>query len=211
MTPIYFYKMTADNFGAPHVANNMLTLAICKPDIRRTAPKGSLIFGFAGNCMGRDNALLYAAIVEPMDGRVYYSDADFRCRGDRIYKWAGNDFQLRAQARYHSDHDERPRDVGVSPNFHNAKVLISRGNDYRYFGAHGSSKYKERCPLLTKRLTTLGQGHLNHHVPELREELLALKACIWRDEQMIKVEPCDPPENGQSCNSCSDDEGSHQT
>ena len=45
---IYIYKMVADNGGAPCVAAGLLSLAICKPMIRKSAAKGSLIFGFGG-------------------------------------------------------------------------------------------------------------------------------------------------------------------
>ena len=36
----YLYKMTVDDGGAPCVQDRMLTLAICKPTIRRVAPEG---------------------------------------------------------------------------------------------------------------------------------------------------------------------------
>jgi len=49
MSQIYFYKLTVDDGGAPCAERGLLSLAICKPMIRRTAQKGDLIFGFAGN------------------------------------------------------------------------------------------------------------------------------------------------------------------
>ncbi len=47
-TDIYVYKMTADNGGAPCVHRRLLSLAICKPKIRKAANRGDLIFGFGG-------------------------------------------------------------------------------------------------------------------------------------------------------------------
>ncbi len=44
----YFYKMTVDDGGAPCVQDGLLTLAICKPTVRRVAPEGSVIIAFAG-------------------------------------------------------------------------------------------------------------------------------------------------------------------
>ena len=41
---IYVYKIVADIGGAPCVKNNLLSLAICKPKIRKTAGKGSIRF-----------------------------------------------------------------------------------------------------------------------------------------------------------------------
>jgi hypothetical protein len=58
---IYIYKMVADNGGAPCVAAGLLSLAICKPMIRKSAEKGSLIFGFGGKVYGE--RLLYIACV----------------------------------------------------------------------------------------------------------------------------------------------------
>jgi Nucleotide modification associated domain 2 len=49
MSDIYFYKLTADNGGAPCVRHGLLSLAICKPMIRKTAEEGDLTFGFAAN------------------------------------------------------------------------------------------------------------------------------------------------------------------
>ncbi len=43
----YLYKMTVDDGGAPCVQDGVLTLAICKPTIRRVAPEGSFSIGFA--------------------------------------------------------------------------------------------------------------------------------------------------------------------
>ena len=63
MERIYFYKMTTDNGGAPHVSDKLLSLAICKPMIRSTAKPGNLILGFAANSMNADNGLIYVAQV----------------------------------------------------------------------------------------------------------------------------------------------------
>ena len=60
----YVYKLTVDNGGAPCVCAGMLSLAICKPAIRKNAKKGSYVFGFAGNCMApayAANPLIYVA------------------------------------------------------------------------------------------------------------------------------------------------------
>ena len=63
---IYVYKMVADNGGAPCVWRNLLSLAICKPMIRRAAAKGALIFGFGGKEFSE--RLLYIAKVEKRKG-----------------------------------------------------------------------------------------------------------------------------------------------
>jgi Nucleotide modification associated domain 2 len=61
---IYLYKMTHDNGGAPCVSHGMLSLAICKPVIRRTAtPDNDFILGFAGNGLPPAGRLVYAMRV----------------------------------------------------------------------------------------------------------------------------------------------------
>lgn len=63
MPRFFFYKLTVDNDGAPCVVDGLLSLAICKPMIRRTAFPGDLIFGFAANSLHADNRLIYIARV----------------------------------------------------------------------------------------------------------------------------------------------------
>jgi Nucleotide modification associated domain 2 len=60
---MYFYKLTADTGGELCVEKDLLSLAICKPMIRRTAKEGNLIFGFAAKSQHTDNRLMYVARV----------------------------------------------------------------------------------------------------------------------------------------------------
>lgn len=87
------YKMTVDDGGAPCVQDRMLTLAICKPTIRRVAPEGSVIIAFAGDCMGsdgyEDNSIVYAAVVSRgVDNLEYDSGRRYAYRLDCIYRRA---------------------------------------------------------------------------------------------------------------------------
>ena len=50
---VYVYKLTVDNGGAPCVVSGRLSLAICKPIIRKVALEGSWIFGFAADSLGQ--------------------------------------------------------------------------------------------------------------------------------------------------------------
>lgn len=102
----YLYKMTADNGGAPCVQEGLLTLAICEPSIRRVAPEGSVIIGFAGHCLSgdgyEDNSIVYAAVVSRRlaDGE-YYSRRQYARRPDCIYRRAGKRFARKARAVFH--------------------------------------------------------------------------------------------------------------
>jgi hypothetical protein len=60
-------------------------------------------------------------------------------------------------------------------------------DDFRYLGKKGTDDFKERYPKLRKLIENLKQGHRRHHLVELRNELLALKAEIWSKYQRMKV------------------------
>jgi len=99
----FVYKLTHDNGAAPCVDGaELLTLAICKPLIRKTARVGVLIFRFAANSLSRDNRLIYIARVTAveLDGD-YYDKVMYEHRPDRIYI-RGDDghFSIRSDARF---------------------------------------------------------------------------------------------------------------
>jgi len=190
-TGIYVYKMTVDNGGAPCVYRNMLSLAICKPKIRSSASKGSLIFGFGDKRLkGR---LIYAAVVTKKiaaDGKspdLYYSDDRFRGRPDRIYRNVGGNPELRPGARFHTKSDESLKDAGE--NFGKSDVLLSR--DFYYFGKEATDIDRVKFPAIAKMLDGLRQGHRVNHRPGLRGELLKLMREVWRKPKRKNGEPTD--------------------
>jgi len=58
---LYVYKVVADTGGAPCVWERVLSLALCKPKIRRAAREGDMVFGFGGKDYGE--RLIYIAEV----------------------------------------------------------------------------------------------------------------------------------------------------
>lgn len=175
---IYFYKLTADNGGAPCVQDGVLSLAICKPMIRSTAEPGDLIFGSTANSLHRDNRLIYIVrIREKVRNGDYYREQRFAKRSDRVYEWGRNRFAWRHGALHHGPKD-LVHDLGQPPNYKKANVLLS--TDFRYFGTSGTAEYKSRFQLVKKAVEKLGQGHRLTHVEPLRMELMALKEQIWK-------------------------------
>jgi len=176
---IYVYKMTTDNGGAPCVWRGQLSLAICKPEIRRMAEAGSIIFGFGSNKRNYDERLLYIAVVteKPHIGD-YYRKKRYAKRLDCIYKLGkdGKTAKRKKTARYHTKSDERKRDVGMK--FEKANVLLS--TDFRYFGKNGPHDYKEEYKAIGKVVKRLKQGHRVNHNKNLRDQLLRLKHKMWR-------------------------------
>jgi hypothetical protein len=102
---IYFYKLRADDGGAPCTQNGLLSLAICKPTIRRKASEGDLIFGFAADKLCPDNGLIYIAWVKlKLCNGQYYKDARYAHRGDCIYRSKGGRFEWKIGSRHHGPH-----------------------------------------------------------------------------------------------------------
>lgn len=179
---LYVYKMVADNGGAPCVVSGLLSLAICKPKIRKTASKESLVFGYGGKRY--EERLIYIArVTAKLEGDAYYRQHEYSRRPDCIYRVENSQPVRKASAKYHFDSDQRKKDVGF--HFENAFVLLS--DDFRYLGEKGTDDFKERYPKLRRLIESLKQGHRRHHSVELRNELLALKAEIWNKYQRMKV------------------------
>jgi hypothetical protein len=174
---LYVYKLTTDNGGAPHVKRGLLSLAICKPSIRRTAQEGDWIFGFGGN--GLAHRLIYIArITERVPNGCYYVQREYKGRGDCIYRRKGTRFVLRKHARYHTRKDERNRDLGVAPRYDRATVLLSA--DFRYWGEKGSSNYQTRFRQIAALLERLTRGHRVNVTEGQRSELVMLQQREWR-------------------------------
>jgi len=201
---IYVYKMVADNGGAPCTSGNLLSLAICKPKIRKTAGKGSLVFGFGGK--GYEERLIYIArVTAKLEGDAYYREREYARRPDCIYRVKNYRPVRKVSAKYHFGSDQRKTDVGF--HFNNAFVLLS--HDFRYLGQKGTDDFKKRYPNLRKRIENLKQGHRRYHSAKLRKELLALKAEIWRKYRRMKVvgiptekdrsRPCNAESPSASC------------
>lgn len=192
---IYVYKMVADNGGAPCVSGNLLSLAICKPKIRRTAGKESLIFGFGGK--GYEERLIYIArVTGKLEGNAYYRQREYARRADCIYRLENDQPVRKLSAKYHFDSDQRKKDVGL--HFENAFVLMSE--DFRYLGQKGTDDFKKRYPNLRRLIENLKQGHRRFHSAELRDELLTLKDEIWTKYRRMQVGIPSEKDRSRPCN-----------
>ena len=193
MARIYFYKLTTDNGGAPHVNGGLLSLAICKPMIRSTAKRGDLIFGFAANALYEDNRLIYAAqVTEKLDGGDYYSAA-YASRGDCIYERHNDHFVRRDGALYHEGPAHLVHDLGDPP-YPRANVLLS--NIFSYFGKNGSADYKDRHRAIKHAVEGLTQGHRVEHATGLRGELQKLAAEVLTTRARVLGAPTSAPDRG---------------
>jgi hypothetical protein len=172
-----------------------LSLAICKPKIRKTAAKGSIVFGFGGK--DYEERLIYIAkVTAKLDSDAYYRQRKYARRPDCIYRVENGSPVRKASAKYHFKSDERKKDVGTR--FERAYVLLS--NDFRYLGRKGTEDYKKRYPEIKRLIEDLTRGHRCHHSPTLRKELTALKAEIWRKYRRKKVGSPTEKDRSLACN-----------
>lgn len=200
MARIYFYKMTTDDGGAPHVKDDVLSLAICKPMIRRTAQPGDVIMGFAASVMDPNNRLIYVARVgERLRGHDYYT-AKYVTRGDCIYERRGERFERRDDALYHKEPGDLRHDLGEEPTYPKASVLLCR--EFAYFGASGNDAYKVACPSIGRALHKLGRGHRVEHAAELRSDLERLASDVLSAMPRVRGKPT----SGPGCGVCRRDE-----
>jgi len=193
---IYVYKMVADNGGAPCVWRGLLSLAICKPKIRGSAGKYDLIFGFGGKRYS-ERLIYIAKITDKESQGNYYRKQKYCRRPDCIYKNVGGRAFRKSRARYHNDSDQRRRDVGFR--FQRADVILS--DDFRYLGKKGRNDYKRDYPAIKKLIEGLKQGHRVNHSQKLHDELLNLKAEIWRRYRRMKLGPPTDSDRSKLCNS----------
>lgn len=160
---VYLYKLIVDNGGAPCVPGELLSLAICKPIIRKVAKEGSWIFGFAGDNLKTThpgNRLIYVAkVTKVVPGHVYYAEGSaYEGRGDCIYRWSADNYQWRPGADYHKKGLALSHDLGTPQDgFDRAIILLS--NNFRYFGTIGPSLSDQHDDPLRLLLGQLTQGH----------------------------------------------------
>jgi hypothetical protein len=187
MPKIYYYKMSVDNGGAPCVQDRLLSLAICKPEIRRCAQVGDWILGFGANSfqaagrLHRGNPLVYVARVTGKErGETYYTEITHRDRADCIYEQRAGRFRRRAGALYHDRPESLPHDLGEYPYYPKSAVLLS--NDFRYFAGGGTTEYGNRLPNLIDAVQGIGRGHrVAHPGTQLSVELIELQRWLWRE------------------------------
>lgn len=145
---LFSYKMTNDSGFAPNPFGHTLTLATCKPQIRRCKSVDDWIAGFtskklAGHEVGSERLIYLMRVGEKLPLRDYFSDSRFQDKipdmsargamakaGDNIYRplrsdaadWT--DFE-QLENPNHRDHDRR-RDISGQ------YALIA--DEFYYFG-----------------------------------------------------------------------------
>lgn len=172
---IYVYKLTTDNGGAPCVFEGKLTLAICKPIIRKSIYPNDWIVGFGGKSTLGERLIFIAEIEKNLKDGRYYKTEVFFARPDCIYRWDNKEeeYYWEKGKKYHRHGKFLEHDLGIKDNnYDRANVLIS--DNFNYFGKNGTEEYKLIFPLVKTLVEGLTQGHRVNHPKDLRNELIKL-------------------------------------
>ena len=205
MAQIYYYILAVDDGFAPCVDNEVLTLAICKPAIRRTADEGDWMIGISPKEDG--HKLCYAAqVTRKIPGQKYYTQKMFLERGDCIYSFDGTRFSLRKRRRVHTEADKK-RDLGRFHTYQNAFVLKISRRSFWYYGNNARSISPTQYPALNHRLNYLQQGHRVRHSPAVHKELLAIISWLRRRKPGVHGNPRNPPSRVSHDSTCSKHHG----
>lgn len=133
---LWIYKQTHDNNFAPHVSREILSLACCKPNIRKRARHGDWVMSVAGktNTFGAEYGQLVSLfeVQELLDFAEYASSPMYTSRDDNLFEVNRYSGELVAKPNllHHATIDAQETDLS------GLKVLVSRR--FRYFpGATG--------------------------------------------------------------------------
>lgn len=141
---VFSYVVVADTGFAPNPLHGYLTLACCKPAIRRAAETGDLVVGLSSRC----ECVVYAMRVgEHLPFSAYWSDPRFKAKrprssgpaahheaGDNIYEPLGATSYRQHPSR-HSNADGTENAKQKARDLSSDRALVAK--DFVYFGGDG--------------------------------------------------------------------------
>jgi hypothetical protein len=171
----YVYVIATDRGSAPNYEPPCTTLAVCKPDIRRCAPIGSLVLAFTGSTLSREpHAVCWAGVIEDRLTFAEYWD-DQRFEGKKPHRSATPDNIYEPDGMHFRQVPNSTHDAGdVTTDLSGKYVLLF--NEIWHFGATG--------PILPSDfgLRMIG-GRRRHRVHDLSSERwVALRE--WLNKQV---------------------------
>lgn len=163
---VFSYVVVHDTGFAPNPFHGLLTLACCKPKIRRNARVGDIVVGLSSRC----ERIVYAAQVDEVIGfEEFWADPRYRARrprmdsnrivdrtGDNIYEPVSGDYRQLHSAHSHSDGTENPGNKQTDLGGH--RVLVCEG--FTYWGGSGPGLPEELAFL------TIGRSHRSRFLSE---------------------------------------------
>lgn len=200
MTRIYRYILDTDGGMAPCIDQGIVSLATCKPVVRRMAGKGDWVAGFMPGSDHRGE-LAWAGRVETILNHGEYYRRSAGMRSDAVYQYMADGNYEKQKVGYHCDPKQQHRD-------HENSVLLFDREASWYFGSTPVA-----LPDYLGHLSPAGQGyHVNfrragdleqwedwlwftkpgiHGTP--RNALVLCTGCRFCDDEQI-----DPPKCGKT-------------
>jgi len=202
----YLYKLSYNDGRAPCApepkagSHPLLTLALCKPAIRRTAVAGDRILGVTSQSLAQSkgyplHAVIYAAIVSgSLEASEYYAArSPYRTRPDCVYQFDRHDgsFTHRGKTAVRDSPTFFSRDLGRTGSYKNGRILLS--HDFRYFSPE-PIPIPDRFHELHDLIEPLHQGHRVNHPPSREREFDAIFRLLWKQStrytpSVIATEP----------------------
>lgn len=163
---VFSYIVVHDSGFSPNPFHGLLTLACCKPLIRRTASVGDIIVGLSS----RNERVVYAVQVADVVGfEEYWTDPEYRARrpvmnareiihrtGDNIYEPVSGGYRQLHSFHSNGDGSENPdlkrTDLGGN------HILV--GERFTYWGRSGPSLPEEL------EFLSVGRGHRSSFTSE---------------------------------------------
>ena len=168
-TRTYVYKHTVDDGVAPcapPAEGNLpalLTLAVCKSAIRRTAKLGDRILGITSKAIADTDSypmdsIIYFAVVDKVISSQEYFTCAHKDRPDCIYSFdkPTGDYTRLTTTDIHDSQEDREKDLGKYPLYKKGWVLVCR--EFRYFGKD-AVRITSSTPWLLDVSQSLRQGH----------------------------------------------------
>ena len=168
MARFYRYVLADDNGTAPCPQAGMLTLATCKPAIRRTARAGDLIAAFAPSPFPWGMLAYAARVLEVVEWPEYTAKYGYPDRNDAVYAFLSDGQVRRLREGYHPTDRHLTQDLS-------GPVLIFDPAETWYFGEklQALPKHLQWCSIGGKGSGT-GRGHRVDEVDlEADDSLLA--------------------------------------
>jgi hypothetical protein len=160
MPVLYRYVHVTDDGMAPATAGGLVSLATCKPVIRRCARRGDWLIGFLPSPVPPGIVGWAGRIDRIMEHADY--ESSFQGRPDAVYRRAEDGRMVRLRSDYH------PRPADMAKDLSGPVLLFDRRLTW-YFGDR-----PQTLPDHLMHLAPRGQGHrVNPRVPGDEEQLLA--------------------------------------
>lgn len=167
---LFSYKLKHDSGFAPNPFFGVLTLATCKPRIRKSKNKGDWIAGFTsrslcGDAVGKERLIYLMQITDKIPISEYFPHPNFQnkipdlSREEIVYHAGDNIYELQSDDYYrwieNKNHPEEEKNKDLSGEF----VLIS--TKFYYFGGNPleiPSDLRPRVPFGQSAHGSLTQG-----------------------------------------------------